>query len=370
MPTSRPTVPIGDLRRQAGDLRETLLGAIERVIRSGWYILGEEGRAFEKAWAYECGATEAIGCANGTDAITLALLALGIEKGDEVVIPALTAVPTATGVIQAGARPVLADVDPDTALLTAETVERVLTARTRAIVAVHLYGQSCKMAPLRALADRHGLRLIEDAAQAHGARDGGEPIGTRADAACFSFYPSKNLGALGDGGAVVTRSSDLAERCRRARNYGQRERYNHVEYGINSRLDELQAAILAAKLPKLSSWNDRRRWIATQYDAALAGSPLVPVRNDQGGGHVYHLYVVQCKAREKASDLLRSRGVETAVHYPRCLASQPGLASPRGEWRNAEKLADQILTIPLFPELTDDEVERVGDALKAIRDLS
>jgi dTDP-3-amino-3,4,6-trideoxy-alpha-D-glucose transaminase len=279
----------------------------------------------------------------------------------------MTAVPTATGVIQSGARPILADVDAETCLLDVASVERVLTPRTRAIVAVHLYGQCCRMGPLRALADRAGLRLLEDAAQAHGALDQSEPVGSRSDAACFSFYPSKNLGALGDAGAIVTNSRELADRCRRIRNYGQRDRYEHVEYGINSRLDELQAAILSAKLPELRRWNDRRRWIASRYDAALANSPDSPVRNDQGADHVYHLYVVKCRRRVEFADVLRSHGVETGVHYPRCLAAHDGLPPAVGEWAVAGQLADSILTVPLFPELTDDEVSRVARALEATR---
>ncbi|MBL8600872.1 MAG: DegT/DnrJ/EryC1/StrS family aminotransferase [Myxococcales bacterium] len=361
-----PIVPFGDLDRQYRNHREAIDGAVRRALGSGWYILGKELAQFERDFAVFCEAPHIVGCANGTDAIVLALMALDVAAGDEVVVPALTAMPTATAVRQVGATPVFADIDPLTGLVTAETVAAVLSAKTRAVIAVHLYGQCCELAPLKALCDLRGVHLIEDAAQAHGARDAGRPVGWAGAATTFSFYPTKNLGALGDAGAVLTHREPLAQRLRRLRDYGQASKYEHVEHGINSRLDELQAAVLGAKLPALGAANARRRAIAARYDAALDGHPRArPSLNRQGEGHARHLYPVLTEAPEALRAALSAAKIGHASHYPKALPEQPAIAAPRGAWAAAAHFARHHVTLPMYAELRDDEVARVCAVLAA-----
>ncbi|HEY8490860.1 MAG TPA: DegT/DnrJ/EryC1/StrS family aminotransferase, partial [Dehalococcoidia bacterium] len=284
-------IPVADPGRQYRALREEIDAAVARVLASGHFILGPEVEALEAEFAAYCGTAHAVAVASGTDAIRLTLRAAGIGPGDEVIVPALTAAPTAAAVVEAGARPVLADVDPRTATLDPRDAAARIGPRTRALLPVHLYGGPADLEPLLALAARHGLLLIEDAAQAHGARYRGRVVGSAGHAGCFSFYPTKNLGALGDGGMVVTNDAALAERVRRLRNLGQEARFQHVEPAGHSRLDEIQAAVLRAKLPHLDVGNARRREIAARYAAALAGAPLLLPATVPGGEHCYHLYV-------------------------------------------------------------------------------
>ncbi len=360
-------VPFNDLRRAVDAHRAEHDAAIARVVASGWYVLGEEGRAFEREFAQAvCGGGHAAGVASGTDAIELALRALGVGPGDEVVTQANTCVPTVAGIERTGATPVLCDVEPEAGTMDPASLERAIGPRTRAVVPVHLYGQCADVDAIRAVAG--DLPIVEDCAQAAGAALRGRPAGSLGDAAAFSFYPTKNLGALGDGGAVASRDEALIERVRRLRMYGQTERYLHAERGVNSRLDELQAAVLRVRLPHLAAANARRQAIAAAYDAALAGGPVRPPARLPEREHVFHLYVVRAPDRDALQRRLADAGVQTLIHYPRPIHRHPPYAAlaDRGvSLAVSERLAGEILSLPLFPELTDAEVERVVAALGA-----
>jgi len=356
-------IPMADLRREYGRIRPEIDQAIERVLRRGWFILGEEVEAFETEWAAYCGAPHAVGVGNGTDAVHLALRAAGIGPGDEVVVPAMTAAFTALGVAMTGATPVFADVDPMFYTLDADALAAAITPRTAAVVPVHLYGCPADMEAILPVARRYGLLVVEDAAQAHGARYADTRAGALGDAAAFSFYPSKNLGAYGDAGAVCTGDADLAERLRALRHGGQRATYHHELLGVNSRLDEIQAAILRAKLPHLDAWNRRRRSLAGRYDAGLAdagdlGRPAVPPRAE----HVYHQYVVRTSLRDALRDYLAGAGVATSIHYPCGVHLQPAFAFlgyEPGSCPNAERLTAEVLSLPVFAQLTAPETQQV-----------
>jgi dTDP-3-amino-3,4,6-trideoxy-alpha-D-glucose transaminase len=305
----------------AGDLRR----AIDRVIDRGWFILGPEVSAFEQEFAAAAGAAHAVGVGTGTDAIALILRALDIGAGDEVITSPLSAAYSALAIMMAGARPVFADVDPERATIDPDRIAALVGPRTRAILPVHLYGQPADMAAIERIAARHQLAIVEDCCQAHLATSDGRAVGTIGVAGAFSFYPTKNLGALGDGGAVVTNDAALAARIRRLRNGGQSDRYHHLEPGINSRLDDIQAAVLRARLPRLQAWTDRRRALAARYRAALAGAAvaLLPERDH---GHVYHLFVVTTGERAALQAHLAAHGIETLIHYPVPIPRQPALA--------------------------------------------
>ena len=361
-------VPFLDLARNVSSHRAELDAAIECVLRSGRFVLGEEVQRFEDEFASFCGTKYAIGVASGTDAITVALQAVGVGPGDDVVTVANTCVPTIVGIEATGARPVLVDVDPDTFTLDPDKLEAALTERTRAIVPVHLYGQCADLEPILALARARGLRVVEDCAQAHGAEYRGRCAGSIGEAGAFSFYPTKNLGALGDAGAVTTNDAEVAERARLLRNYGERARFEHVVRGRNSRLDTLQAAVLRAKLPHLAAWNERRRELAARYTKSLAVTPVRPPIEADGRRHVYHLYVVRTPRREVFRAKLDERGVGTAVHYPTPIHLQPAyrdLAPAEQSLEVTERLAREIVSLPLHPELEDADVAYVSDALGA-----
>ncbi len=341
--------------------------ALERVVASGWYILGPEVESFERelALGFDCGNAVAVG--NGTDAITLALLALGIGPGDEVVTTPLTAAFTALAVSRLGATPVFADVEPDTLTLSAESVERHITPRTRAILPVHLYGNACDLGKLQALSHERGLPMVEDACQAHGGRYQGQTLGSFAEAGTFSFYPTKNLGALGDGGMVVTRDDELAARLRRLRNGGQSTRYVHEDVGFNSRLDEIQAAVLRAKLSHLERENERRRELARLYEELLSDTPVRQVAVREGFLSARHLFVIRGSNRDQLAEHLRNRGIQTLIHYPIPTHLQPAyrhLPQKRGSCPEAEKAAGEILSLPLYPRLSVEDVRRVVDAVR------
>jgi dTDP-4-amino-4,6-dideoxygalactose transaminase len=357
------TIPMADLRREYIRIGPEIDQAIERVLRRGWFILGQEVEAFEAEWAAYCGTAHAVGVGNGTDAIHLALRAAGVGAGDEVVVPALTAAFTALGVAMAGATPVFADVDPACCTLDAAALAAAITPRTAAVVPVHLYGCPADMEAILQVARRHGLLVLEDAAQAHGARYQGTQAGALGDVAAFSFYPSKNLGAYGDAGAVCTDDTNLADRVRVLRHGGQRATYQHELLGTNSRLDEIQAAILRAKLPHLDGWNRRRRRLAARYDVGLveAGDLLRPVVPAEAE-HVFHQYVVRTALRDALRDYLDGAGVTTSIHYPCALHLQPAFAIlgyEPGSCPEAEKLAAEVLSLPVFPQLTASEAEQV-----------
>jgi dTDP-4-amino-4,6-dideoxygalactose transaminase len=339
--------------------------AIDRVVASGWFVLGPEVSAFEEEFAAACGAAHAVGVGTGTDAIALILRGLGIGPGDEVITTPLSAAYTALAVMAVGARPVFADIDPERLTLNAAAVESACTPRTRAILPVHLYGQPADMDALLRVASQHGLALVEDACQAHLATANGRAVGTIGTAGAFSFYPTKNLGALGDGGAIVTNDAALSARLKRLRNGGQTDRYHHVEFGVNSRLDELQAAILRARLPFLSQWTEQRRHLAARYRAALAGAPIRLLR-EFDPGHVYHLFVVRLAQREKVQQHLLREGVETLVHYPVPIPRQAALASQDpAHCPEADRACDEVLSLPMHPGLRVEDVEMVARHLTA-----
>jgi len=360
-------VPFSQPGRAIESIREELTAAIAGVLDSGRFILGEQVLGFEREFADSLGASQAIGVGSGTDAIEIALRALGIGPGDEVVTQANTCVPTVAAIERAGADPVLCDVLPDTATIDPGSLEAAIGPRTAAAIPVHLYGQCADMGRIGQIASGKGLALVEDCAQAHGARFEGRPAGTIGDLGCFSFYPTKNLGALGDAGAVVTSDERLAERVNRLRQYGRVGRDQHIEAGINSRLDELQAAILRVKLPRLEPNNQRRAEIAARYEVALADSEtLRPVTCLERSQHVWHLFVIRTENREDLRRRLARAGIETLVHYPYAVHQQPAykhLAKGPVPLGNAELLAGEVVSLPLYPELTGREIGLVETAL-------
>ena len=339
--------------------------AIDRVLASGWFILGPEVEAFEAEFAAASRVPHAVGVGTGTDAITLILRALDIGPGDEVITTPLSAAYSALAVMMTGARPVFTDIDPERLTLDPRGVEAAITPRTRALLPVHLYGQAADMRPLEAIAAKHNLALVEDAAQAHLATADGRPIGTIGVAAATSFYPTKNLGALGDGGGVLTRDAQLAARVKRLRNGGQTSRYQHQEAGANSRLDEMQAAILRARLPFLERWTARRRAVAARYRSGLAGGALeVPREFDPG--HVYHLFPVLTAHRDAFQAHMRERGIETLIHYPVPIPRQPALASASPAMCPvADRVCAQVVSLPMYPGLADTAVASTVEAAAA-----
>jgi dTDP-3-amino-3,4,6-trideoxy-alpha-D-glucose transaminase len=358
-----------DLGLSEPGLRAELDAAWARVADSGWMILGPELEAFEAEFATFCGAGHAIGVGNGYDALVLALRAAGVGAGEEVVVPSHTFAATWLAVLAIGARPVPVEVDPATYTIDPAQVEAAVTARTRAIVPVSLYGHPVDMDPLMALAEQHGLFVLEDAAQSHGATYRGRRTGALAHATAFSFYPSKNLGALGDGGAVVTDDPALAERLRKLRNYGSSEKYRHEVAGVNSRLDELQAAFLRVRLARLDVQVDQRRALAADYGRVLAGvRDLTLPYAANWAEPAYHLYVVRSPQRDALQAKLMAAGIETLIHYPIACHLQPAFADlgfRKGDFSLAELLADQVLSLPFWPGMTAAEVEAVAQAVRA-----
>ncbi len=337
--------------------------AITRVLDRGWFILGPELESFEQELAEASGTAAAVGVATGTDALALTLRGLGIGPGDDVVTSPLSAAYTALAIMMAEARPVFADIDPDRLTIDPRAIEAAITPRTAAIMPVHLYGQAADMPAVMAIADRHGLAVIEDCAQAHLATCGGRQVGTIGAAGALSFYPTKNLGALGDAGAVVTNDHQLAERVRRLRNGGQSARYHHDEFGVNSRLDEIQAAILRARLTFLAGWTARRRALGRRYRGALEGAPLTvpPLLDD---GHVYHLFPVRSPDRERFREFLLQSGIETLIHYPVPIPQQPALATEDPtDCPVATRVCQEVFSLPLYPQMSDAMVDEVAAAI-------
>lgn len=359
-------IPQIDLRRQHQALRDELVEAAARVLDSCRFILGPEGGALESELAGLCGARHGVGTGSGTDALVLALKAVGVRPGDEVITSAFSFVASATTIVMAGATPVFVDVEPGTLNLDPERVERAITPRTRAVVPVYLYGQMAAVDVLADLARARGLAIVADAAQAVGASYAGRPVAAWSDATTLSFYPTKNLGACGDGGMVLTTRDDVAERVRLLRDHGSSRKYTHVELGACSRLDELQAALLRVKLKRLPEWNERRRAIAGRYSAALAGLPLTLPVERPPARHVYHQYTVRSAKREALVAALGGLGVGTTVHYPSTIPAQPLFSRPNAdrEFPVATQAAAEVLGLPCFPELSDPEVDQVVDAVK------
>lgn len=355
-------VPYLDLTRQYQAIKDEVDAAIEGVLSRGWFILGEEVAAFEEEFARYIGAPYAVGVGTGTAALHVTLLALGVGPGDEVVTVPNTALATASAISLTGATPTFADIDPQSYNMDPHRLEAAITPRTRAIIPVHLFGQSADMDPILDIAHRHNIPVLEDACQAHGAEYKGVKVGNFGDAAAFSFYPTKNLGAYGDGGMVVTRRQDIAEQVRLLRNLGQRDRYHHAMPGTNSRLDELQAAILRVKLRHLDEGNAARREGAALYDQLLAGCNVVTPKEMAYGRHVYHLYVAQSHDRDALRSHLDAHGVGTLVHYPLPIHLQEAyrtLGLGPGSFPVAEEFARRILSIPLYPEIRSEEIAEV-----------
>lgn len=360
-------IPFLELKTQFRAIEPEARAALDRVLARGWYVLGEECAAFESEFAAYLGIEHAVGVNSGTDAIELALRALGVGPGDEVITAANTCVPTAVGIQSSGAMFIPADVDPLTLTLDARSVAAAITPKTRAIVPVHLYGHSCDMDALIALAREHNLLVIEDCAQAHGAQYRGRPCGTLGDAAAFSFYPSKNLGAFGDGGAVTTRDPEVAARLRRLRHYGQADRYRHVEPGVNSRLDEIQAAILRIKLPHLDSANAARRDRATRYVERLRHTRAQMPVQAAWASPCWHLFVLRTPEREALRACLTEEGIATEIHYPIPLHLQPCYADrgyAEGQFPVAEQACREVLSLPLYPELPLQSVDEICEAVE------
>ena len=356
-------VPFNMLR--LGDERAAIDAAIARVVDSGWFVLGPEVSAFEAEFATAMGAGHAAGVNTGTDAIALALKALGIGPGDEVITSPLSAAYSALAIDMAGATPVFADIDPGRLTIDPAAVAAAVTSRTRAVLPVHLYGQPADLDGIHAVAARHSLAVVEDACQAHLATHRGVPLGRGSAAAAYSFYPTKNLGALGDGGAVTTDDAALAERIRRLRNGGQVTRYHHDERGVNSRLDELQAAVLRARLPRLAAATAARRRLAAGYRASLL-STGVQVPRECDDGHVYHLFPVLVAERDRFQAHLRAAGVETLIHYPVPIPRQPAAAA----WSPAmcpvaDRVTSEVVSLPLYPSLSPDALAAVTAAVAA-----
>ncbi len=361
-------VPFLDLGAAYRELKTDIDAAVMRVMESGWYILGPEVEAFEAEWADWCGASHAVGLANGLDALTLALRALEIGPGDEVIVPSNTYIATWLAVSAVGARPIPVEPDPATHNIDASLISAALSERTRAIIPVHLYGQPADMDSILALARTHKLAVIEDAAQAHGAQYKGRRIGSHGDVVCWSFYPGKNLGALGDGGAVTTNRADLADRIRLLRNYGSHEKYVNEEPGVNSRLDPIQAAVLRVKLHALEDWTDRRRKIAHRYIAELAGSGLILPGVPEWADPAWHLFVIRTTERSQIQAQLAQTEIGTLIHYPippHMQKAYSGMKLTPDALPVARRLAGEVLSLPIGPHLSNEALDRVMASLKA-----
>ena len=373
----KTAIPFVDLQFQHQPLQTQIEEAVRGTIQRGDFILGQAVADFEAAFASACGVAYGIGVASGTDALALGLEACGIGAGDEVILPTNTFIATLIGVIHAGATPILVDCDPQTALIDFTAAEKAITPKTKAIVPVHLYGQMVSPRQLLDFASAHNLIVFEDAAQAHLAEREGYRAGSIGKAAAFSFYPSKNLGAIGDGGMVITNDEAIAQKMRSLRNYGCSRKYYHTEPGTNSRLDTLQAAVLNIKLPHLADWNQARNQAAQQYDVLLkplANSGIFPIQNQSGNGHIYHLYVVRVTEacpldRQTIQDKLAAVGIQTGIHYPIPCHLQPAyenLGYRAGNFPQAEALALEILSLPMYPGLSDTQVHQVIDTLQTL----
>jgi len=360
-------VPFVDLKARVSSIRGELEAAVARVLDSGWFILGPEGEAFERELATQLGAAEAVGVANGTEALQLALLSLGVGEGDEVVTSPLSAAYTALAVVAAGARPVFADVDETTLNVAPEAMDRAVTRRTKVLLPVHLYGHPADMDAVLSIARARGLAVLEDACQAHGALYKGRPVGTLGGVGALSFYPTKNLGALGDGGAVLVSDPERAAALRRLRNGGQKSRYHHESLGLNSRLDELQAALLRVGLRHLPEWTEKRRHLAAVYRRELEGARVVLPAEQPYARAVYHLFVIRHRRRDALMAALEARGIGTLIHYPMPLHLQPAFSSlggRPGQLPVAEKAAGEVLSLPLYPEMSETQVREVAEAVR------
>jgi dTDP-4-amino-4,6-dideoxygalactose transaminase len=362
-------VPVLDLKAEYAELRDEILPALERVCQSSCFVLGPEVEAFEREFADFCGTKHCIALTNGTAALHLGLLALGVQSGDEVITSPNTFLATAEAITYCGAVPVFVDIDPATGNLDPNLIERAITPRTRAILPVHLYGRPADMDAIREIGARHNLRILEDAAQAHGARYRGRRVGGLDHAAAFSFYPTKNLGAYGEGGALTTNDDQIAQFVRAARNHGQTARYEHEFVGYNYRMQGFQGAVLRIKLRRLYRWTQRRREIAREYRQSLAGARLAMPVDDPRDECVYHQFVIYVDNRSAAVAKLTAREIETVIHYPKPVHLQPAYSSlgcPPGTFPHAERACDRVLSLPLHPWLSNEQVAYVANAVREV----
>lgn len=360
-------IPLVDLKAGYKPIRSQVLGAIEDVLEGMNLHLGPNVQALENEFASYIGTEYAVGVGSGTDAICIALRSAGIKTDDEVITTPHTFLATAEAIAHTGAAPVFVDIDPGTYNMDPSLIERKITKKTRAILPVHMYGQSADMNPILDMAQRHGLRVIEDACQAHGAEYDGKKCGSFGDAGCFSFYYTKNLGAYGEGGIITTDDPDLAEKARKYRTHGHSSKYEHIVMGYNSRLDEIQAAILRIRLKHLVEYNDARRNIAAKYNELLKDTPLILPREAGGRRHVYHLYVVRCKERDALQQYLADAGIGTGIHYKNPVHLQEACRRygyKKGDFPFTENICDEILSLPMYPELKDEGIEYIAQKIK------
>lgn len=362
-------IPYVDLKAQYRSIKPEIDAAVLRVLESSQFILGEEVAAFERAFAPYCGASEAIAVNSGTSALHLALLAAGIGPGDEVITVPFTFVATVSAICYTNARPVFVDIDPDYYTMDPSQVEAAITPRTKAIMPVHLYGQAADMDPILEIARRRGITVIEDAAQAHGAEYHGRRCGSMGASACFSFYPGKNLGAYGEGGAVVSSDPAIVSKIRLLRDWGSARRYEHTFKGFNYRMDGIQGAILGVKMKYIEKWTEARRTRAAVYARELAGLPVQIPRERPGNRHVYHVYAVRTPERQRIQAALQEQGIHTGVHYPIPVHLQPAhrdLGYKKGDFPVAERIASEVLSLPMFPELTDEQIGQIAATVRGV----
>jgi len=360
-------IPFLDLHAQYASIKDEVQQAINGVLESGQFILGSEVAAFESEFAAYSGAAHGIGVNSGTSALHAALLAAGIGAGDEVITVPFTFVATVAAICYTGARPVFVDIDPASFTMDVSQIDAAITSRTKAILPVHLYGQPADMDPILAIARKHGLLVIEDAAQAHGAEYNGRRVGSMGDLACFSFYPGKNLGAYGEGGMVVTSNQHYADALRVIRDGGSEKKYYHVRVGYNYRLEGMQGAILRVKLRYLTNWTERRRSRAAEYAARLQGGSVVPPAERPYAKHVYHIYAVRTRERAELQRTLQANGIASGIHYPIPVHLQQGyqhLGYAAGQFPHSEQAANEVLSLPMFPELTNSQIEMVAAAVE------
>lgn len=356
-------IPIVNLKEQYNDIEKEICAALKKVFKSGWFILGENVERFEEEFSFYNGVKFCVGVGSGTEALHLSLIAAGVKAGDEVITVANTAFPTVAAIFLARGKPVFVDIDPYTYNMNVKEIEKVITKKTKVILPVHLFGYPAEMGPIMAISRRYGLRVIEDACQAHGALYKSKKVGTFADLGCFSFYPTKNLGAYGDGGAVITNSPKLYTKLKLLRNYGQKDRYRHEIVGFNSRLDEIQAAILRIKLKRLDRWNEKRRLIAKVYAEHLDRNRYALPEEKSYVKPVYHLYVIRAKKRDVLRSFLKRQGIETQIHYPVPIHKQKAyysLGLKKYHLPVTERYSKEIISLPVFPELSPVIVRKIA----------
>jgi dTDP-4-amino-4,6-dideoxygalactose transaminase len=361
-------IPFCDLKREYGEVREQIIQAIERVLQSGYFILGEESNKFEREFSHYSGTKYGIGVNSGSDALFLAVKSLGIKDGDEIITVSHTFISTVDSIVRNGATPVFVDIDPETYTIDVTQIEDSISNRTKAILPVHLYGHPADMKPIVEIAEKYDLKVIEDACQAHGAEYNGRKVGGIGDLGCFSFYPVKNLGGYGDGGMIVTDNAKLAENLRMLRNYGQPKKYYHDFVGVNSRLDEMQAAVLRVKLKYLDEWNEKRRKAAKKYDELLDNVDMVIPVEKGYAKHVYHLYVVRSNHRDSLIQSMKENGVQTLIHYPVPVHMQKPYLNLgyQNKLPVTERIFKEIISLPMHPFISDDEIEKIVECIEIL----